>query len=294
MVDETRHLDPDEAFSLVADEKRFDIVEALWNAEGRELAFSELREAVGIRDSGQFNYHLDKLTEAFVRKTDEGTYTLRHAGARVVGAILSGGYTRAMTVDPIPLEGTCPDCGGGLVATYEEELASVECTECTVKVTQFSVPPGILDGYEAVEYPAVFDRWIKSVLFQSTRGFCRLCMGRLRPRVTETSLAGEDVDVISVVGAVFECDRCGATSQTVLSGALMDRPEIVSFAHDHGIDLWRTPMWELDWMTTADTEIRSEDPVQAHLTYELDDERLELTVDDDLDVVSVERSRPNA
>ncbi len=292
MAEETRHLDPDEAFSLVADEKRFAIVEALWEADDRERSFSELREAVGIRDSGQFNYHLDKLTGAFVRKTDDGAYTLRHAGERVVGAILSGGYTRALTVDPIPLEGTCPDCGGDLVATYEEELASVECTECTVKVTQFSVPPGILDGYEAAEYPAVFDRWIKSMLFQSTRGFCRLCMGRLRPRVTETSLAGVDVDVVSAVGAEFECDRCGATSQTVLSGALMDRPELVSFAHDHGVDVWRTPMWELDWLTTADTERLSEEPVRVRVTFDIDDERLSLTVDDDLTVLDAERTSP--
>ena len=34
--------------------------------------FSELREAVGMRDSGQFNYHLDKLLGTFVRVTEEG------------------------------------------------------------------------------------------------------------------------------------------------------------------------------------------------------------------------------
>ena len=290
MVDETRHLDPDEAFSLVGEEKRFAIVEALWEADDRELSFSELREVVGIRDSGQFNYHLDKLTDAFVRKTDAGTYTLRHAGERAMGSILSGGYTRTEHVDPIPVDSACPDCGADLVAAYEEETATIECTDCDVKVTSFSVPPGILDGYDREQFPSVFDRWVKSTVFEGLRGFCPLCMGRLVPTVSTTDPESEGGHPISAVGAVFECARCGASSQSVLSGALIDRPELVAFAHDHGVDVWRTPLWELDWLTTAETDVLDEDPFRAGVTYELDGDRLSITVDEDLTVVDTERT----
>ncbi|WP_438267488.1 DUF7347 domain-containing protein [Haladaptatus halobius] len=49
----------------------------------KPLTFSELRERVGIRDTGRFNYHLSKLRERFVRETDDG-YDLGHAGERVI------------------------------------------------------------------------------------------------------------------------------------------------------------------------------------------------------------------
>lgn len=51
-------------------------------------SFSELRERVGVTDSGWFNHHLDKLTGRFVRETDAG-YGLNAAGQEVVGAVLS-------------------------------------------------------------------------------------------------------------------------------------------------------------------------------------------------------------
>ena len=78
-------VDPAEAFGVVANETRLDILEALWRAEDRPVAFSELHDSVEMRDSAQFNYHLQQLTDQFVAKTDDG-YDLRHAGAQVVRA----------------------------------------------------------------------------------------------------------------------------------------------------------------------------------------------------------------
>jgi len=62
---------PEDAFSLVANETRMDVLKALWEADGPR-SFSALRERVGVRDSGQFNYHLGKLVGHFVRKTADG------------------------------------------------------------------------------------------------------------------------------------------------------------------------------------------------------------------------------
>jgi hypothetical protein len=62
MDDDSDSLLPSEAFALFADETRVAIVEALaerTTAEGTDgLSFAELRRAVGVRDAGQFNYHL--------------------------------------------------------------------------------------------------------------------------------------------------------------------------------------------------------------------------------------------
>ena len=48
-------LAPAEAFSVVANESRLAILEALWRAPHRPVSFSERRRAAGMTDSAQFN-----------------------------------------------------------------------------------------------------------------------------------------------------------------------------------------------------------------------------------------------
>jgi len=101
--------DPEEVFAALSDDTRVAILRALWDADEQVLSFSELREAVGIRDSGQFNYHLGKLVGQFVRETDDG-YTLTRAGIQINGAIEAGAYTVEASLDPIDLDSPCPTC----------------------------------------------------------------------------------------------------------------------------------------------------------------------------------------
>src|SRR6056297_3085653 len=66
----TECLEPAEAFGLVANETRLSILQALWGAEERPVAFSDLRRAVGMADSAQFNYDLQQLEGHFVTKVE--------------------------------------------------------------------------------------------------------------------------------------------------------------------------------------------------------------------------------
>ncbi|WP_458205084.1 DUF7347 domain-containing protein [Haladaptatus sp. NG-SE-30] len=72
------------ALGTIASEHRIAILRELATAD-EPIAFSELRQRVGIRDTSRFNYHLSELRERFVRETD-GKYELGHAGERVVFA----------------------------------------------------------------------------------------------------------------------------------------------------------------------------------------------------------------
>jgi DNA-binding transcriptional ArsR family regulator len=74
--------DPTDALAVLGDETRIAILRVLAEAE-EPLPFSELRRRAGVDDAGRFNYHLSKLREYFVREQDGG-YTLRHAGSRIV------------------------------------------------------------------------------------------------------------------------------------------------------------------------------------------------------------------
>lgn len=69
------------AFDLLGDETRLRIVEALLDADPEPLRFSEVRDRVGTRDTGRFNYHLNRLRGALVEKGAEG-YVLTSAGRR--------------------------------------------------------------------------------------------------------------------------------------------------------------------------------------------------------------------
>ncbi len=95
-----------DALETLSNEHRLAILRTLAEAD-RPLSFSELRKAVGIDDPGQFNYHLTKLCERFVRDEDGG-YSLGHRGERVVlaaGDIDAKAATTAQTGD------CCPVCG---------------------------------------------------------------------------------------------------------------------------------------------------------------------------------------
>lgn len=99
--------DVTDALDVLGNEIRMGILRELAEADG-SLTFSELRERVGIRDSGKFNYHLTKLCSYFVRETADG-YELGHAGTRVIAA--ADPHAVGETDGGDPETDTCPVCG---------------------------------------------------------------------------------------------------------------------------------------------------------------------------------------
>ncbi|WP_435365491.1 winged helix-turn-helix domain-containing protein [Haloarchaeobius sp. DYHT-AS-18] len=284
------------AFALLGNETRVAILRELWtSATEGPVPFSELRERVGMRDSGQFNYHLMKLTDTFVRKVEpdedddsEGGYTLRFAGVSVVGAILSGAYQQAGFDDPVPVDGECIRCGGALELAYEHERANLSCTECDNFTTQSNVPAGVFSEVDLAETPAVFDRWIRSQVDQVAAGFCMLCQG---PTGFEVSIGGGtalDAADENEVLVRYECERCGAAVFVTVTEAMTRHPAVISFYYDHGLDLRDEPSWALGWLLDEVTVV-SEDPLVVSFDITLDDETVRLTVDDRLTLVEEER-----
>jgi len=105
----------DEAFKLLSDRTRLELLEALWEThdpmDSSPMPFSDLRERVSADDPGQVHYHLDRLTEHFVRHSEEG-YELREAGKRIVRMLLSGTALDDPEIEPVEVDMSCPYCGG--------------------------------------------------------------------------------------------------------------------------------------------------------------------------------------
>lgn len=287
-TDESASEQPDEsadAFAALSDPTRVEILRALWDTEDREATFSQLREQVGMRDSGQFNYHLGKLTDEFVRQTDDGTYELRLAGVHVVGSLLSGTYTGEAEIGPVPGGESCPDCGSELSFSYDDDTFTFECDSCDPRtVVQLPAPPGVFEPHEESEAPEVARQYLLSVLEEVRNGFCLFCKG---PMATDVESDSETLDFPYVT---FSCERCGMTFQTELGMTLSDNPAVVVFYHDHGEDVRDVSWADLLAVDTNRAWVEQADPFRVTVRYLLDGDALEVTVDDSLDVIETRRT----
>ena len=277
------HYPPEEVFGLLSDETRLSILRVLGEADDETVRFSDLQAAVGLPDSGQFNYHLHKLVGRFVRKTDEG-YGLSLAGKQLVGALLAGTYTAsAETTEPLPVAAPCPRCGGAVVATYANDVVETTCLDCEEWYNQVAVPPGILDQFDPADLPAVFDRWLVAVIQWTHAGFCHNCAGRVSGRLVLTDDHPQGVRVD------YPCERCGEEASVSAVVPVLLHPTGAGFLFDQGIDLRHTPLWEVSTRVDEAVSIVSEDPPTLEVTLAVGDEHLRARIDRDLTVDVLER-----
>ncbi len=302
-------LSPHDSFAALANETRMEILQAL-GATNEPMAFSELREVVGVSDSGQFNYHLDKLVGHFVREADGG-YELRQPGSRVVEAILSGAVTGAPELEPTAVDAPCIYCGGETEVSYRQERLLWRCTECpgrfadhqTTSEAFGTLPHGTIDlGYLPAagvqnrsprELLEAADVWSAAEDVAMTNGVCPRCSGA----VEESLSICEDHDEGDGV-----CDRCqsrlGATVRAectncthVIEGSflikLMADPTFRSVFDSRGIDVIATPLEDKAAFVIENYELLETDPFRARITHTIDDEEVSLIVDDRLAVETV-------
>lgn len=270
-VDE--RISPDAAFELVAHETRVEVLEALRTADGGPLSFGEIRDAVGVDDPGQCHYHVDRLVDQFVDRTDAG-YRLSPAGWRLVGAIVSGGLTSSLSTETVAADGACSECGGLLEATVRPAGVTVECRACSFVETDPDVPPAALAGRSSSEIGRTVGRYARRMEADAAHGFCPNCEGSVTRTVTAPSddaapawFEGEAADAV----VVTECDHCGYWWHAMPSIAVLVEPAVIAFHHEHGIDLREHPWWALDSVTVGTADL-TEGPRRVTVPMVLDDD----------------------
>ncbi|WP_435347833.1 DUF7351 domain-containing protein [Haloarchaeobius sp. HRN-SO-5] len=279
---------PAEAFSVVGNETRLSILEALWRAEERPVRFSELRETVGMRDSAQFNYHLQQLTDQFVVNTDGG-YDLRYAGKKVVRAVIAGEFNQNPKWGPHEIDGDCVSCGAALVATYADETITIDCTDCGHPHGEYPFPPGGLTDRDREEVMQAFDQRVRHLHCLAADGVCPECSGKM------TSHVGHDDDccIGSDLRIEHVCQQCGHSLCSAIGLVLLDQSDVVHFHRDHDVDLNSRPYWTLPWcVSDHQTTVHSVEPLDVTVAIGLGGEELRVTIDDDLQVEDVDRRNP--
>ena len=287
--------EPEEVFGLLSDDNRVEILRTLWNGD-EPMGFSELHDAVGIGDSGQFNYHLKRLVDQFVTNSEEG-YELTIAGDQINGAIESGSYTTSGRMEPVQMDSPCPTCGGTRTFYYEDELAMLECDSCSLEA-RYDIPPGVFADCDREEIPAVAGRYLRTMVERLHHGFCTRCDGPVEHAVcpitdipswseedeeeTEDSPFGspEEIPIVQ-----HECRQCAHKVTTGLQYSLLTHPAVVGFHYDRGIDIRDRSVWEFTILGFDRERVRGTDPFRANTVFTVDGDALTVVVDEEMRVV---------
>jgi hypothetical protein len=313
----TEGLSPEEAFTTLGSDTRMEILRTLGETDS-PLSFSELHDRVSLGDSGQFNYHLDKLRGHFLQQTEEG-YRLRRAGRRVVQAVLSGAITDRPVLEPTVVDAACPYCDAPTVVAYHGGALRHYCTECqgtygerTVRPEPSAVTEGeAWDGPERLGLlggmgfpPAGIHGRPPTDVFESTKvwgglefvamwhGICPRCSAPVERSVQSvcenhdaTGRVCSQCESRYAVLCGIHCPNCGYDPAAPAVSLLWADRRVLAFLTTHGIDPY-TDRPALDWHE----QVPETDPFEARYTCTLDGETLAVTVEGSLEVTDVTRS----
>lgn len=304
-----------EAFSVLGDETRLSILLGLWEVyeplgDENAVSFSALRERVGMRDSGQFNYHLGQLTGRFVRAADAG-YELRESGQRLVRTVIAGTGIEATAVSPTALDLTCHRCGAHPVELrYADGRVYLTCSDCEGFITHGDFPAGTIAMWD-LDPAGVADReaselLVASAVAQNNRlrmmmaGVCPDCSGTIDSALRiceehqlEDGAVCPHCETRDSARVRYLCTVCKNWDEAPVQVGIHDHPAVISFYYERGVDIrfdttdigGFSRVWELLW--EQDHRVVSMDPVRVRVTVPCDGDELQLSLDANLDVIDV-------
>lgn len=279
-------MDDTSPFDLAGNPTRMAILQALVAAsrEGTTPSFAELRRRAGVDDSGNFNYHLNKLRGRFVEQVDSGErtdrsrgpadgqsgggYRLTYQGRAIVAPLLAGTYD-SYELDSEPVDADCQFCGQSLSVDYTDGVVRVRCPEG--HTFSHELPPGTAAERSVDDLLELTALAVRTDTRYVRLGVCRLCQGRVD--LTLMDSAAEEV------GRVFagSCDRCGQEYHGPPAMFALTVPEVADFLRRHGDDPETRPFWEVPF-PDATTRIER-DPVRVRTTFERAGESVTVTFD---------------
>lgn len=278
--------DPTEIFDSLTHSTRVDILEALASARRESPAdpwveYSALRDAVGIRDNGNFNYHLREL-DGFIEQSPAG-YMLTRSGREIVSAVKSGGFDDGWTWGPVDARGECPFCDSPVELHYESGVLWLTCGNDGHSMGLWASPALLVSQPEdEVEELIAFlgNQWGAMI----RRGICSECQGRVDGQI---EYGGHQPDHYHYHA---ECHRCGSQHAIPLGLYLISHPTVRDFYDDHDVDIRGTPFWTLDFATPGRDSVISTDPLRLRIDITHADDSLQLEISRDGSLVSTDRS----
>ena len=274
---------PAEAFTLIGNGTRIAILQALLdaNAENTPVSFTDLFERVDMDDSANFNYHLQQLTNHFIKQTGGG-YQFRHPGRKVVSAIFAGTLTDRAQLGFFPVEGSCYACDGDLHGWYVDEVLTIGCIDCATIQVSYPFPPGGLDDRTPDELLQAFHHYVRHHYCLAADGVCPECTGPMETALIRDPDEAADLDV----AVEHTCQRCGYDLRSTVGVNLLDCGEVLLFHSKRGVDLSTEPFWHFDWcVSDRRTTVLSEDPLRVRIDIPCAGDEFQIVLDDTLAVL---------
>lgn len=312
-MQDTGQLTPDDAFAILGNEVRIQIIQALGESR-TPLSHEQIAERVNVDDADHLNYHLLKLTGHFIERRDN-EFDLLPPGSRILEAVLSGAVSEPVSLEPTELDRSCPFCGAGVLGTYANERVYFLCPGCSGRYPGRDRLPFDTDRYGFLgQLPlpsaGIYDRSIEDMwdvvwtyghleVLAAARQICPRCTGHVEIKVEVC----DDHDTVGgkcpTCGSRFEvygrgrCTNChyGLAGEFVLF--LLDETALLSFLTDHGINPIKpdaeSPPKLIPIFSDYEEDVISTDPFEARFTFSQGGESIMLHVDDHFDVIDTER-----
>ena len=304
-----------DAFQRLSDRTRLAILQALWEAydpaDETPIRFAELRKRVGVGDPGRLNYHLNKLQDHFVRRTEDG-YELTDSGKRIVRMLLSGTAIVDPKVEPVAVDISCWYCGGQPEWSYRDGWRYLECTNCDARCVE-SFPPGVISktefppsglrGRTPNEINEADRVWGAHRRASVMDGVCPECAGRMPVesiRICEDHQPDwKEYQFCEACGSIFRilvshvCEGCKYRWRMPTSFYPTRQPAVVAFYYEHGIEFDLATYEQRTHLLDFGEELISEEPLRIRISIPLEDEALRLTYDERMEVVDVDRHGRN-
>lgn len=292
MVEEEWLAEDAEIFSVLASQTRLQILEHAYTYRYREqdaITYAELKERVGIEDSGKFNYHLDKLRGRFLKEAVpwNGSGYVPKQEAKWVGKVIREGRFRGTDVDPVELEASCPICGERLEVGHDWNFY-VGCGSCFERYRYHDVPPTVVEDHDDLRALMMqYDRANRREADSFLDGFCPECGGE--PRFWFSLVVDPYAEsTLHDLNCGFACDTCHHSWGGTIGRYLLSHPGVRAYCEDYGIALEAEPFWEYDWvLTDLMTRIRSQEPWEVEKVATVDGCRLNVVFDEEGEVEAI-------
>jgi hypothetical protein len=286
-------------------------LDAVWEAydptDPSLMRFADLRDQVSAGDPGGMHYHLDKVTNDFVRHSKEG-YELRESGKRIVRMLLSGTALDDPEIEPVEVDVSCWYCGGQPLYSYEDGWRYLECTNCDARCVE-TFPPGIISKSEFP--PSGLRERTPNEINEADRiwgahrrasvldGVCPECAGDMP--VSSISICEdhqpdwEEYQFCENCSSIFWmrvshiCKQCKYRWRMPIEFYLTREPAVTAFYYEHGIEFDLATYEQRTLLLDVEKELLSEDPLRIRITIPLEDDELSLTFDGKMEVIDVSR-----
>lgn len=258
-----------DVFELLSHPDRLSILRTLVDVSrsrgDQSLRFTDLKDRSAIDDNGRFNYHLGRLVDVLVTRTDD-EYRLSDFGHRVLAPMVARSYNDSTRPDKIESPGRCYRCGRHLVVVAEDNVLRVVCDEGHVTNHGLLGYPNVMDAppEDALEALSLLN--LQGIEL-AVHGVCPTCHGQVEGSVSKSDSA--DAYLFKA-----PCRNCGNQFTMSVGGRILVDRDTADFLHRHGRDPRRTPTWAFQFARLRAERLVSEDPLRVAVDITEGSERL--------------------